>query len=185
MARLEIDNVSKSFGRNEVLKSLDIDIADGSFVSLLGPSGCGKSTLMRLVAGLEQTSGGRIRIGGEDVTDLAPEHRHVALMFQSYVLFPHMSVAENVRFPLRMRNEGTTDEQKARVADALAMVQLGDFAARLPKQLSGGQQQRVALARAIVARPRVLLLDEPLSNLDARLREDMQIERSSCTSGSA
>ena len=176
MARLEIDNVSKSFGRNEVLKSLEIDIADGAFVSLLGPSGCGKSTLMRLVAGLEQTSGGRIRIGGEDVTDLAPEHRHVALMFQSYALFPHMTVAENVRFPLRMRNDGTADEQRARVADALAMVQLGDFAARLPKQLSGGQQQRVALARAIVARPRVLLLDEPLSNLDARLREDMQIE---------
>lgn len=176
MARLQIDNISKSFGRNEVLKGLSADIPDGGFVSLLGPSGCGKSTLMRLVAGLEQTSGGQILIDGEDITDLAPEHRHVALMFQSYALFPHMSVAENVRFPLAMRKDGTADEQRARVAEALDMVQLGQFAKRLPKQLSGGQQQRVALARAIVARPRVLLLDEPLSNLDARLREDMQIE---------
>jgi ABC-type Fe3+/spermidine/putrescine transport system ATPase subunit len=176
MARLEIDNLSKSFGRNEVLKGLSIDIPDGSFISLLGPSGCGKSTLMRLVAGLEQASAGSIRIDGEDVTALAPEHRHVALMFQSYALFPHMTVAENVRFPLRMRNDGSAEDQKTRVAEALEMVQLGQFAERLPKQLSGGQQQRVALARAIVARPKVLLLDEPLSNLDARLREDMQIE---------
>ena len=156
MARLQIDNISKSFGRNEVLKGLSADIPDGGFVSLLGPSGCGKSTLMRLVAGLEQTSGGQILIDGEDITDLAPEHRHVALMFQSYALFPHMSVAENVRFPLAMRKDGTADEQRARVAEALDMVQLGQFAKRLPKQLSGGQQQRVALARTIIARPRVL-----------------------------
>lgn len=145
-------------------------------MSLLGASGCGKTTLLRIVAGLESVSAGNVLIGGRDVTDLPPEQRDIAMMFQSYALLPHLNVAENVRFPLRMRRIGSAAEQRARVREALETVQLSHLAERRPRQLSGGQQQRVALARAIVSRPRVLLLDEPLSNLDARLREDMQVE---------
>ncbi|WP_353988481.1 ABC transporter ATP-binding protein [Ruicaihuangia caeni] len=178
MADLIIKNVHKSFGDVEVLKGIDISVPSGSFVSLLGASGCGKSTLLRCIAGLETVSGGGIAVGGEDVTALAPEKRDLSMMFQSYALFPHMSVLENVRFPLRMRGEryGNAKKQRELARQALEQVRMGQYAERMPRQLSGGQQQRVALARAIVGQPRVLLLDEPLSNLDARLREEMQVE---------
>ena len=176
MAEVRLNAIKKSFGPVEVLHGISIDIASGEFVSLLGSSGCGKTTLLRIVAGLESVTSGSVEIGGRNVTDLPPEKRDIAMMFQSYALLPHLSVAENVRFPLRMRRIGTLDEQRDKVRDALETVQLGHLADRRPNQLSGGQQQRVALARAIVSRPQILLLDEPLSNLDARLREDMQVE---------
>jgi ABC-type Fe3+/spermidine/putrescine transport system ATPase subunit len=176
MADLRLTDIRKSFGATEVLGGITLDIPSGAFISLLGASGCGKTTLLRIVAGLESTTTGRVEIAGRDVTRLPPEKRDIAMMFQSYALLPHLDVAGNVRFPLRMRGIGTAKEQRARVAEALETVQLGHLASRRPRQLSGGQQQRVALARAIVSRPRVLLLDEPLSNLDARLREDMQVE---------
>ena len=176
MSDLRLIDIHKSFGRTAVLHGIDLTIASGEFVSLLGASGCGKTTLLRIVAGLESVSRGRVEIGGRDVTALPPERRDIAMMFQSYALLPHLSVAENVRFPLRMRRQGSREEQAARVEKALATVQLAHLAERRPAQLSGGQQQRVALARAIVSDPQVLLLDEPLSNLDARLREEMQVE---------
>ncbi len=176
MSDLTMTNITKSFGKVEVLRGIDLTIRSGEFVSLLGASGCGKTTLLRIVAGLEGVSTGKVEIGGADVTDLPPEKRDIAMMFQSYALLPHMSVAENVRFPLRMRRVGAREEQDAKVKAALETVQLTHLADRAPRQLSGGQQQRVALARAIVSDPKVLLLDEPLSNLDARLREEMQVE---------
>ncbi|MBC9937284.1 MULTISPECIES: ABC transporter ATP-binding protein [unclassified Leucobacter] len=176
MADLLISGLRKEFGSSVALSEISLDVASGTFMSLLGPSGCGKSTLLRCIAGLETVTQGSIHIGAEDVTQLPPEKRRLGMMFQSYALFPHMSVLENVRFPLRMQGEGSKAEQLERAAFALERVQMGHLAGRKPKQLSGGQQQRVALARAIVSQPRILLLDEPLSNLDARLREDMQIE---------
>ena len=175
MTQLHIEHVYKSFGGIEVLRDISLHVEDGCFTSLLGPSGCGKSTLMRIIAGLESPSSGRI-IGGKDVTALAPEHRNIALMFQSYALLPHLSVSENIRFPLRMRRVGSRAEQDDLIAKALSLVQLEGLHDRMPRVLSGGQQQRVALARAIVTKPEVLLLDEPLSNLDARLRTEMQVE---------
>ncbi|MDH6677606.1 putative spermidine/putrescine transport system ATP-binding protein [Rhodococcus sp. LBL1] len=178
MADLTIAAVHKTFGDVQVLKGVDIHAKSGSFVSLLGSSGCGKSTLLRCIAGLETVDSGTISVGGEDVTDLAPEHRRLSMMFQSYALLPHMSVLENVRFPLRMRGKdyGNRAAQRDLAVRALEQVQMDHLASRMPRQLSGGQQQRVALARAIVGGPRLILLDEPLSNLDARLREDMQVE---------
>jgi putative spermidine/putrescine transport system ATP-binding protein len=176
LSAVKLDGIKKSFGKVPVLHGISLDIAPGEFVSLLGASGCGKTTLLRIVAGLESASSGSVRIDGQNVTGLPPEDRDIAMMFQSYALLPHLSVAENVRFPLRMRRIGGRDEQRQRVAAALETVQLAHLADRKPRQLSGGQQQRVALARAIVSNPKVLLLDEPLSNLDARLREDMQVE---------
>jgi len=176
MANVRLENIRKSFGKVQVLHGVSLDIASGEFVSLLGASGSGKTTLLRTAAGLESVTSGSISIDGQDVTDLPPEKRDIAMMFQSYALLPHLSVSENVRFPLRMRKIGTREEQAESVRGALETVQLGHLADRLPRQLSGGQQQRVALARAIVSNPKVLLLDEPLSNLDARLREDMQVE---------
>ncbi|MCK3769724.1 ABC transporter ATP-binding protein [Microbacterium aerolatum] len=176
MTTLKIKSLTKDFSGTAVLKGIDLTMNSGEFVSLLGPSGCGKTTLLRCIAGLEAPSTGRIEIGGQDVTDLPPEKRHLGMMFQSYALFPHMSVIENVRFGLRMAGDKPKAEQKALAVRALERVQMGHLADRSPAQLSGGQQQRVALARAIAFEPRVLLLDEPLSNLDARLREDMQIE---------
>jgi len=173
---ITITNLSKRFGSQLVLKNIKIDVGRGEFIALLGPSGCGKSTLLRLIAGLETPDSGSVKLGDRDITHLAPEKRDVALMFQSYALLPHMSVFENVRFPLRMKNVLSKADQALRVNSALQQVQLENYGERYPRQLSGGQQQRVALARAIVAEPQVLLLDEPLSNLDARLRENMQIE---------
>lgn len=176
MAHVRLDTIHKSFGPVEVLHGVTVDIASGEFVSLLGASGCGKTTLLRILAGLESVTQGRVTIEDRDVTDLPPEKRDIAMMFQSYALLPHLSVLENVRFPLRMRGVGATAAQRDKAMAALETVQLGHLADRKPRQLSGGQQQRVALARAIVSDPKVLLLDEPLSNLDARLREDMQVE---------
>lgn len=176
MASLELTDIRKSFGNVQVLHGVTLAIERGQFVSLLGPSGCGKTTLLRIIAGLESVTSGSVRIDERNVTEMPPEARDIAMMFQSYALLPHMSVRENVRFPLRMRRHGTRAEQDQRVQAALETVQLAHLADRMPRQLSGGQQQRVALARAIVSDPKVLLLDEPLSNLDARLREDMQVE---------
>ncbi|MDQ0393027.1 ABC transporter ATP-binding protein [Labrys monachus] len=176
MANVRLDSIRKSFGPVDIIHGVSLDIASGEFVSLLGASGCGKTTLLRIVAGLESVTSGTVEIDGRPVTPLPPERRDIAMMFQSYALLPHLTVAENVRFPLRMRRIGSRAEQQEKVKAALETVQLGHLAERRPRQLSGGQQQRVALARAIVSRPKVLLLDEPLSNLDARLREDMQVE---------
>ncbi|MBN6191484.1 MULTISPECIES: ABC transporter ATP-binding protein [Microbacterium] len=176
MTTLTITSLTKDFKGTKVLKGIDLSMRSGEFVSLLGPSGCGKTTLLRCIAGLESPSSGTIEIAGQDVTKLPPEKRHLGMMFQSYALFPHMSVVENVRFGLRMAGDKPKAEQKELAVRALERVQMGHLADRMPAQLSGGQQQRVALARAIAFEPRVLLLDEPLSNLDARLREDMQVE---------
>jgi ABC-type Fe3+/spermidine/putrescine transport system ATPase subunit len=176
MADLELHDITKAFDRAEVLHGVSLNIQSGQFVSLLGPSGCGKTTLLRIIAGLESVTRGSVFIDRKDVTHLAPESRDIAMMFQSYALLPHMTVRQNIRFPLKVRGKGTRAEQDLRVETVLETVQLLHLADRMPRQLSGGQQQRVALARAIVSDPKVLLLDEPLSNLDARLREDMQVE---------
>jgi putative spermidine/putrescine transport system ATP-binding protein len=176
LSAVKLDNIKKSFGKVQVLHGITLDVAPGEFIGLLGASGCGKTTLLRIVAGLESATSGSVHIDGQEVTNLSPEDRDIAMMFQSYALLPHLSVAENVRFPLRMRRIGSREEQNESVKKVLETVQLAHLAERKPRQLSGGQQQRVALARAIVSNPKVLLLDEPLSNLDARLREDMQVE---------
>ncbi|MGD8446696.1 MAG: ABC transporter ATP-binding protein, partial [Desulfobacterales bacterium] len=148
----------------------------GAFAGILGPSGCGKTTLLRLIAGLERPTQGDILIGDQNITMLPPEKRGLGMMFQSYALFPHMTVRDNLRFPLKANKIGTNREQNDKIKQVLALVQLEEKIDRLPRQLSGGEQQRVALARAIIAEPRLLLLDEPLSNLDAKLRAGMQIE---------
>lgn len=176
LSYLEITGIHKRFGGFTALHEISLSVARGSFVSLLGPSGCGKTTLLRIIAGLERPQRGRLVLDGSTLTDIPPERRGIAMMFQSYALLPHMTVLENVRFPLRMQRAETTAHQRERARAALEMVKLDAHAGKLPRQLSGGQQQRVALARAIVGEPKLLLLDEPLSNLDARLREDMQIE---------
>ncbi|MCB1462860.1 MAG: ABC transporter ATP-binding protein [Nitratireductor sp.] len=176
MHQLSVRSVIKRFGDVTVLEDFDLDVAKGEFIALLGPSGCGKSTLLRIMAGLESLDSGAIDIAGRGVTDLAPENRNIALMFQSYALLPHMSALENVRFPLRMRSKLSREEQREKAHKALELVKLDHLADRYPRQMSGGQQQRVALARSIVAEPDLLLLDEPLSNLDAKLREGMQVE---------
>nr|WP_297401361.1 spermidine/putrescine ABC transporter ATP-binding protein PotA [uncultured Marinobacter sp.] len=172
---LSLANLSKQFSGKTVLDALDLDIYDGEFITLLGPSGCGKTTLLRLMAGFEQPDAGTITLAGDDLTYRAPEHRPLNTVFQHYALFPHMSVFDNVAYGLKMEQR-PKDEIRARVNAVLAMVQLQDFARRKPHQLSGGQQQRVAIARAVVKRPRLLLLDEPLSALDFKLRRTMQVE---------
>lgn len=173
---IRIDQVTKRFGSDVVaVDDVSIDIQEGEFFALLGPSGCGKTTLLRMIAGFEVPSEGIIAITGEDMTDVPPNKRPVNMVFQSYAVFPHMTVADNVAYGLRM--DGITkSESVERVEEALSLVQLGGYGDRMPDQLSGGQRQRVALARALVKRPKVLLLDEPLSALDAKLREAMQIE---------
>jgi len=174
-ADVRLDKVRKTFGAVVAVNDVTLDIARGSIFSLLGPSGCGKTTTLRLIAGFEQPSAGEVYIRGKRVTAIAPYRRDFSMVFQSYALFPHLSVAENVAFGLRMRR--VPREERAKAVDAaLDLVKLGTLADRYPRQLSGGQQQRVALARAIVIKPAVLLLDEPLGALDKMLREEMQVE---------
>src|SRR3954469_19707184 len=175
MARLELINLSKRYGDHAAVAGVTLDVADGEFLVLLGPSGCGKTTTLRMIAGLIEPSGGAARIAGADVTYLPPWRRNTGMVFQSYALFPHMAVADNVAFGLEMRKIGKS-EIETRTREALRLVRLEGYEARLPRQLSGGQQQRLALARALAIRPDVLLLDEPLSNLDAKLREEVRIE---------
>ncbi len=172
---LALDGVARSFGRTVALHPLSLQIRPGEFVSILGPSGSGKSTTLNLIAGFDFPSGGAIRMNGEDVTWLPSYRRGVGMVFQNYALFPHLSVFENIAFPLRSRGWKGADIERG-VKDALGLVQLGEVTDRLPRQLSGGQQQRVALARAIVYRPKILLMDEPLGALDRKLRADMQLE---------
>ncbi|MEL7557454.1 ABC transporter ATP-binding protein [Stutzerimonas chloritidismutans] len=173
MSYLSIRGLHKAFGDTRVFSDIGCEIAKGELVTLLGPSGCGKSTLLRCIAGLTEVDGGQILLDGEDLVPLSPQKRNIGMVFQSYALFPNMTVEQNVAFGLRMQKIGR-DENARRVADVLAMVELNDFARRYPSQLSGGQCQRVALARSLVTRPRLLLLDEPLSALDARIRKHLR-----------
>ncbi len=173
--RLTLRNINKSFGAIQVVHDLNLAVEPGEFLVLLGPSGCGKTTALRMVAGLEETSSGEILIGDTDVTTMLPKYRDVAMVFQSYALYPHKTVAENIGFPLKVRRTPPA-EMNAAIRDAAGQVQLLDYLDRYPRQLSGGQRQRVALARAIIRRPSVFLMDEPLSNLDAKLRGHMRAE---------
>ncbi|WP_146590551.1 ABC transporter ATP-binding protein [Puniceibacterium confluentis] len=175
MGRITLEKVAKRFGEVEVIPPLDLTIEDGEFVVFVGPSGCGKSTLLRLIAGLEDVSGGQIRIDGQDATALSPAKRGLAMVFQSYALYPHMSVRKNIAFPLKMAGM-PEDEQKRRIDNAAKILNLTDYIDRRPGQLSGGQRQRVAIGRAIVREPAAFLFDEPLSNLDAALRVGMRLE---------
>jgi multiple sugar transport system ATP-binding protein len=173
--RVTLADIHKSFGSVQVVKGLDLTIADGEFLVLLGPSGCGKTTALRMVAGLESVTSGRILIGERDITSVLPKYRDIAMVFQSYALYPHMTVAENIAYPLKLRKVPPKERDTA-VRSAAAKVHLEEFLDRYPRQLSGGQRQRIALARAIVRRPSVFLMDEPLSNLDAKLRGHMRSE---------
>ena len=175
MATIEIDNVAKAFGNVQVLHDIELAIPDGEFLVLVGPSGCGKSTLLRIIAGLEQVTDGAIAIDGRDVTDLPAKARDIAMVFQSYALYPHMTVAENMAFSLRVRR---ADKKliEERVQAAAKILNLTEYLKRRPAELSGGQRQRVAMGRAIVRDPKVFLFDEPLSNLDAKLRVSMRSE---------
>jgi multiple sugar transport system ATP-binding protein len=175
MAEVKIAAVQKYFGSTHVIRGVDVDIADGEFCVLVGPSGCGKSTLLRMIAGLEQISGGTIAIGGRVVNDARPKERDVAMVFQNYALYPHMTVRDNMSFALSLAGAPKKDIE-AKVAAAAAILGLGDLLGRYPRQLSGGQRQRVAMGRAIVRDPQVFLFDEPLSNLDAKLRVQMRTE---------
>jgi len=175
MGNITLKNVSKSFGSTTIIPDIDLVIEDGEFVVFVGPSGCGKSTLLRLIAGLEDTSGGTINIDGRDVTREAPAKRKLAMVFQSYALYPHMTVAKNIAFPLKMAGEDQATIDK-KVKDAARVLNLTNYLERRPGQLSGGQRQRVAIGRAIVRQPSAFLFDEPLSNLDAALRGTMRLE---------
>jgi putative spermidine/putrescine transport system ATP-binding protein len=175
MAELTLSSLSKHYGDFHAVREVSLQIADGEFLVLLGPSGCGKTTTLRMVAGFIEPSGGHVRLADQDVTLLPPWKRNAGMVFQSYALFPHMTVAQNVAFGLEMRKLPRADIGR-RVEEALALVRLAGYGHRLPRQLSGGQQQRVALARALAIRPDVLLLDEPLSNLDAKLRQEVRVE---------
>ena len=175
MGQIEMKRVAKTFGDIEVIPPLDLTINDGEFVVFVGPSGCGKSTLLRLIAGLEDVSSGQMLIDGQDATSMPPAKRRLAMVFQSYALYPHMSVRKNIAFPLRMAGLDKA-EQDRRVAQAAEVLNLTDYLDRRPGQLSGGQRQRVAIGRAIVREPAAFLFDEPLSNLDAALRVGMRLE---------
>ncbi|NRG16610.1 sn-glycerol-3-phosphate ABC transporter ATP-binding protein UgpC [Rhizobiales bacterium] len=175
MARVELEGVRKTFGTTDVIHGVDLEIEDGDFVVFVGPSGCGKSTLLRMIAGLEDVTSGEVTIGGERVTGIDPAKRGVAMVFQSYALYPHMTVEENMSFGLRMTGAPKA-EIAGRVRRASEILQLDALLRRKPSQLSGGQRQRVAIGRAIVRNPRVFLFDEPLSNLDAELRVQMRVE---------
>ena len=175
MAEVEIRKARKAYGSAQVLHGVSVDIADGEFVVLVGPSGCGKSTLLRMIAGLEEITDGEVSIDGRVVTGVAPADREVSMVFQSYALYPHMSVFENIAFGLRMARF-PSDQVKARVNEAARILQIEPLLARKPRELSGGQRQRVAIGRAIVRHPKLFLFDEPLSNLDAELRTQMRVE---------
>ena len=175
MAGVNINRVRKSFGATAIIKGVSIDIQDGEFVILVGPSGCGKSTLLRMIAGLENISGGEIRIGERVVNNVPPKERDIAMVFQNYALYPHMTVGENMAFSLKLR-KAPKSEIETRVKKAASILGLGALLDRYPRQLSGGQRQRVAMGRAIVRDPQVFLFDEPLSNLDAKLRVAMRTE---------
>lgn len=172
---LNIEGVSKSFGDVRALSNIDLKVDRGAFVCLLGPSGCGKTTLLRIIAGFEQATSGKLLLGGADITELAPHKRGFGMVFQSLALFPHMSVAENIAYGLKLRKASRV-EQKDRVEELLNVIELPHIADRPVSALSGGQRQRVAIARALAIRPKLFLLDEPLSALDAKLRDNMQIE---------
>ncbi|MEO2037806.1 MAG: ATP-binding cassette domain-containing protein, partial [Martelella sp.] len=175
MADLKVTGLHKRYGAVEVLKDINLDVSHGEFVVFVGPSGCGKSTLLRMICGLDEVSAGTIALGGEIVNDVPPARRGVAMVFQSYALYPHMTVAENMSYALRLA--GTVkSEIDTRVRTAAAILQIEPLLQRKPRQLSGGQRQRVAIGRAIVREPEVFLFDEPLSNLDAALRVDMRME---------
>ncbi|BCZ83604.1 sugar ABC transporter ATP-binding protein [Paraburkholderia terrae] len=175
MSSLHVSNVRKAYGSTEILKEINIDVDDGDFLVLVGPSGCGKSTLLSLIAGLDTLSGGEIRIGSDKVNDLHPSERDIAMVFQSYALYPNMSVGQNISFGLEMRKVSKPEREKA-VKDAARLLQIEHLLDRRPGQLSGGQRQRVAMGRALVRHPKIFLFDEPLSNLDAKLRVDMRTE---------
>jgi putative spermidine/putrescine transport system ATP-binding protein len=175
MADVDLRGLSKHYGDFYAVREVSLHIADGEFLVLLGPSGCGKTTTLRMIAGFIEPSAGHVRLAGQDVTLLPPWKRNAGMVFQSYALFPHLTVAQNVAFGLEMRKLARADIAR-RVEETLALVRLGGYGGRLPRQLSGGQQQRVALARALAIRPDVLLLDEPLSNLDAKLRQEVRVE---------
>jgi multiple sugar transport system ATP-binding protein len=175
MARIELESISKSYGSVEVLRDINLDIADGEFVVLVGPSGCGKSTLLRMIAGLEPITGGEFRIDGARMNEVPPRDRDIAMVFQSYALYPHMDVARNMGFSMEIRRD-PAGERTSRVREAANTLGLSQLLERLPKALSGGQRQRVAMGRAIIRDPSAFLFDEPLSNLDAALRVDMRLE---------
>ena len=175
MSVIELTDLVKSYGETQVIHGVNLTVEDGEFCVFVGPSGCGKSTLLRMIAGLEETTKGQISIGARDVTHADPVDRGVAMVFQTYALYPHMTVAENMGFGLKM-NRVPKVEIKAKVTEASRILQLDDYLHRKPKALSGGQRQRVAIGRAIVRGPEVFLFDEPLSNLDAELRVDMRVE---------
>ncbi|HEY0275902.1 MAG TPA: ABC transporter ATP-binding protein, partial [Paenirhodobacter sp.] len=175
MAEIVIDRIARKFGAVGALKEVSLTIRDGEFVSLLGPSGCGKTTLLRIIAGLETATSGDVRIGGKSVLGLPPKDRGLAMVFQNYAVFPHMTVFENVAFGLRMQKADDA-RVKARVEKVAELLHIEPYLARYPNKLSGGQRQRVAVARALAVEPSVLLMDEPLSNLDALLRLEMRTE---------
>ena len=175
MSSIRLEGIAKHYGPVHAVDGVDLAVEQGEFVTILGPSGSGKTTMLMLIAGLTQPTAGRIRLGGRDVTGAPAQARNVGLVFQSYALFPHMTVVDNVAFPLSVRHVPRTEAAR-RVAEALRLVQLEGLERRTPSQLSGGQQQRVALARSLVFQPEILLLDEPLGALDRKLREELQVE---------
>lgn len=175
MAEVKYHHVGKKFGEHEVIPDLDLHIKDGEFIVYVGPSGCGKTTLLRMLAGLETLSAGQIWIGDNNVTNMSPKHRNVAMVFQNYALYPHMTVAENIGFGLMVRGTPKSDRRK-KIEQAAALLDIDNLLDRKPKEISGGQRQRVAMGRAIVREPDVFLMDEPLSNLDAQLRHQMRAE---------
>lgn len=175
MATVNLHGITKSFGKTDVIHGIDVDIEDGEFIVIVGPSGCGKSTLLRMVAGLETVTGGEVQIGGVGVNDREPMDRDIAMVFQNYALYPHMSVFDNMAYGLKIAKTPKA-EIAERVNEAATLLQLEDYLQRRPRELSGGQRQRVAMGRAIVRKPAVFLFDEPLSNLDAKLRVQMRLE---------
>ena len=173
---IRLEGITKKFGEHLIIPTLDLTINDGEFVTLLGPSGCGKTTLLRMIAGLETPTTGKVILDGKDITKLPPYKRNVNMVFQNYALFPHMTVTENIHFGLKMQGV-PNDEAQERINQVLYLTQLEQFRDRYPSQMSGGQQQRVAIARALVNSPKVLLLDEPLGALDYQLRKKLQLDR--------